>query len=781
MVRLNFLSHSRSNALPFSAARIFAAALLCFLWLSSSVAQSSSTHLEGIVQDQTGAPITRAEVTLRSDSAIIAEIITDSDGHFRIDAATTRDATLSVRAEGFAYFQSQLDALQTDSLRLKIVLAPAPLSEQVTVTATRTGTRLGETAASIVSLSSTDLSTTAAATLDDTLRQVPGFSLFRRSGSRTANPTSQGVSLRGTGASGASRAVVMSDGIPLNDPFGGWIYWSRVPRNSINNIEALRGGASHLYGGAALGGVVNIFTRQPGSPVFLLEASYGNQQTADASLFTSGRKGQWGASLAAETFHTDGYIIVDERERGRVDTPANSRNAVARVMLERKLSSTASVFASASVFGESRSNGTPLQINRTHIRQFAAGSDWQTPQAGAFTLRAYGGTQVFDQNFTAVNSTRTFETLTRVQRVPAQSTGLSLQWSRAVLKRQTFIAGLEAREVRGASDELVFVAGRPASIVGAGGRERTIGLFFEDIVRLAPTLFVTAGARVDRWRNFDALSTTRPLSNASTTSKAFPNRSETAFSPHISLLYKPAENLSLYASATRAFRQPTLNELYRSFRVGDVLTVANENLRAERLNGGEAGANFNSFNQKLNLRGTFFWTEIARPVANVTLNVQPGLITRERQNLGRTRSRGLEIEGEARLTKHLTVSAGYLLANATVLSFPVNTALEGLLIPQVPRHQLTFQARFVNPSIITIGLQGRASSAQFDDDQNRLLLEKYFSLDALVSRRITRQVEAFIASENLFNQRYSVGLTPVRTIGPPLLVRFGFRLRLGSH
>jgi outer membrane receptor protein involved in Fe transport len=780
MARLIFLSQPCSNALPFSASRILACALCCFLWLSSSSAQSSVTRLEGIIQDETGAPITRAEVTLRNNSATIAESITDSDGRFKIDA-TTRDATLSVRAQGFAHFEGQLNAIQTNSLELNIVLAPAPLSEQVTVTATRTQTRLGETAASIVSLSSTDLSTTAAATLDDTLRQVPGFSLFRRSGSRTANPTSQGVSLRGTGASGASRAVVMSDGVPLNDPFGGWIYWSRVPRNSINNIEVLRGGASHLYGGSALGGVVNIFTHRPGSPVFLLETSYGNQQTADASLFTAGRKDKWGASLAAETFHTEGYIIVDKRERGLVDTPASSRNTVARVMLERELSSTASIFASASTFGESRSNGTPLQTNRTHIRQFTGGGDWQTGRAGAFTLRAYGGTQVFDQNFTAVNSTRTLEALTRVQRVPAQSIGLSLQWSRAVLKKQTFIAGLEAREVRGASDELVFVAGRPTSIVGAGGRERTSGLFFEDIIRLAPNLFITAGARVDRWRNFDALSTTRPLSNAPATSKAFPDRSETAFSPHISLLYKPAENLSLYASATRAFRQPTLNELYRSFRVGDVLTLANENLRAERLNAGEAGANFNSFNEKLNLRGTFFWTEIARPVANVTLSIQPGLITRQRQNLGRTRSRGLEIEGEARLTKHFTVSAGYLLANATVLSFPVNTAIEGLLIPQVPRHQLTFQARFVNPSIITIGLQGRASSAQFDDDQNLLLLEKYFSLDALASRRITRQVEAFIASENLFNQRYSVGLTPVRTVGPPLLVRFGFRLRLGSH
>ncbi len=773
------LSHLRSIALPFSAARIFACALWVLLCLNISTAQSSTTRLEGIVQDQTGAPIARAEVTLRNDAAIIAEEMTDTDGHFKIET-TTLDAILSVHAQGFAQFEGKLSAIQTNLLGMEIVLAPAPLSEQVTVTATRTEARLGDTAASIVSLSSTELSTTAAVTLDDSLRQVPGFSLFRRSGSRTANPTSQGVSLRGTGASGASRAVVMADGIPLNDPFGGWIYWSRVPRTSINSIEVLRGGASHLYGSAALGGVVNIFTRKARSPVLLLETSYGNQQTADASLFAAGRKGQWSASISAETFRTDGYIIVDERERGRVDVAANSRNTVARLKLERKLSSTANVFASASVFGEARSNGTPLQTNRTHIRQFAAGGDWQTTHAGAFTLRAYGGTQVFDQNFSAVNSDRSLETLTRVQRVPAQSTGLSVQWSRPILKRQTFIAGLEAREVRGASDEIVYVTGRPTSIVGAGGREQTVGFFFEDIVRLTPDLFVTIGARFDRWRNFDALSATRPFSSAPATSTAFPDRSETAFSPHVSLLYKAAENLSLYASATRAFRQPTLNELYRSFRVGDALTLSNENLRAERLTSGEAGANLGSFNQKLNTRAAVFWTEIALPVANVTLTVTPNLITRQRQNLGRTRSRGIELEWDARLTSRLTVSGGYLFADATVLSFPVNTALEGLLIPQVPRHQLTFQARYLNPSVITIGLQGRASSEQFDDDQNRLRLESYFTLDALASRRLTRNVEAFIAAENIFNQRYSVGLTPVRTVGPPLLVRFGFRLRFGD-
>ena len=774
--------NTASYAFFSSVARIFACALCCFLCFATSHAQSSTSRIEGMVQDQTGAPIARAEVTLTKESVVIANAATDSGGRFQIDAATTMDATLMIHAQGFAPFESKLSTIQTNLLGLEITLAPAPLSEQVTVTATRTGTRLGDTAASIATLSSTDLSITAAVTLDDTLRQLPGFSLFRRSGSRTANPTTQGVSLRGVGASGASRAVVLADGIPLNDPFGGWVYWSRVPRTSVNSIEVLRGGASHLYGSAALGGVVNILTRQPQASVLLLETSYGNQQTGDASLFAGGRKGKWGASLAAETFRTDGYIIVDERERGRIDTPANSRNAVLNLSIERVLSKTGSVFARTSFFGEARQNGTPLQTNRTHIRQFVFGGDFQTRQAGAFSLRAYGGTQLFDQNFSAVSADRNSETLIRLQRVPAQSKGISFQWSRIVGKRQTLVAGLEAREVRGASDEIVFVAGRANSLVGAGGRERTVGLFLEDIIRLAQNLFATAGARLDRWRNFDALSTTRPLaSNAATTTNIFPDRTETAFSPQLSLLYKPASNLSLYASASRAFRAPTLNELYRTFRVGDALTLANENLLAERLTGAETGASVNAFNQKLNVRGAFFWTEITRPVANVTLRVQPGLITRQRQNLGSTRSRGLELEWDARLTKRLTVSGGYLFADATVLSFPANNALEGLLIPQVPRHQLTFQARYVNPSLLTIGLQGRASGAQFDDDQNRFRLDKYFTLDAFASRRITHGLEAFIAAENLLNQRYAIGLTPVKTIGPPLLVRFGFKFHLGSQ
>ena len=763
-----------------------ALALMCALSSPSvSVAQTAGPQLlrvEGVVLDQNGAPIAGAELLFGGESSIITRGVTDGDGRFDLEVAPTMVRGLTVQARGFARFERKWDEIADDAARLEIVLTPAPVLEQVTVTATRTETRLNETAASVVVLSAGEISSTAAVTLDDALRQVPGFSLFRRSGSRTANPTSQGVSLRGVGASGASRAVVLADGIPVNDPFGGWVYWGRIPRESVSRIEVVRGGASHLYGSGALGGAVHLITRRPEATGLSLEASYGNQATPDASLFVDGRRGRWGASLAAEFFRTDGYVLVDERERGPVDTPAGSRRTATQLTLERKIQEQGRLFVRGSLFGEARENGTPLQFNRTHIRQLSAGGDWQIGRVGTFSARAYGGTQGFDQSFTAVSADRQSETLTRLQRVPAQVAGLSIQWSRAFGAKHTLVSGIDAREVRGASDETVFVAGRAASLVGAGGRERDLGLFVEDIIHLTPRLFINAGARFDRWRNYDALAATRPLTAAGpATVNLFPDRAETAFSPHLSVLYQLTDRVSLNASAYRAFRAPTLNELYRSFRVGDVLTLANEQLRAERLSGGEAGAIFNAFDRKLNVRGTLFWMEIARPVANVTLRVAPNLITRQRQNLGRTRSRGLELEGEARITDRWAVSAGYFFADATVVSFPANTSLEGLLIPQVARHQLTFQARYTDPSRLTIGLQGRVSGAQFDDDQNRLRLDPYFTLDALASRRVARGLELFVAAENLFDQSYAIGRTPVRTNGPPLVVRFGLRLHLGSQ
>ena len=185
-------------------------------------------------------------------------------------------------------------------------------------------------------------------------------------------------------------------------------------------------------------------------------------------------------------------------------------------------------------------------------------------------------------------------------------------------------------------------------------------------------------------------------------------------------------------------------------------------------------------NQKLELRGTFFWSDIVNPVANVTLSTTPSLITRQRQNLGRTRSRGLELDSVVHLTRSIQVSAGYDYTDATVLRFPVNTALQGLDIPQVPRHSFTWEARYWNPKVILLSVQGRFIGRQFDDDQNQLPLGSFYAMDFLAGRSLTRHLEIFAAAENILNQQYMVARTPITNLGPPVLFRIGLKLNYPS-
>lgn len=641
------------------------------------------------------------------------------------------------------------------SLALQADTAPqepaAAVVDEVTVTATRTERRLADTAASVVVLSSEELQATAAVTVDDTLRQVPGFSLFRRSGSRHANPTTQGASLRGLGASGASRALVLADGIPLNDPFGGWVYWGRLPRVSLGRIEVLRGAGSDLYGSAALGGVIQLLRREPSQPAFAAEASYGERETPEGAFFIADGWGQWAASLAAEGFRTDGYVPVEPEARGAVDAPASSRHSAVDLTLERQVGEDGRVFLRGSWFDEERDNGTSLQVNDTTIRQASLGLDGSAG-GGWLALRAWGSDQDYFQTFTAVAQDRNSESLTREQRVPAESLGGSAQWSRTLSDRHGLVAGLDLREVSGTSDEILFGGPVPRR-TAAGGTQRTAGLFVEDLVSLTPRLSLTVGARIDAWRN----------------ERQDTEREETAVSPRASLLYRATDRWAWTASAYRGFRAPTLNELYRDFRVGDVLTLANDDLEAERLAGAEAGAVFST--PRITARSVLFWMEVDRNVANVTLSVTPGLITRQRRNLGRTRSRGLELESTARLGGRWTLSGGYLLSDATV----ENGDLEGLRIPQVPEHQASLQLRFFDPGMGTLGLQARWTGDQFDDDRNQLPLESFVTVDALVSRPLVRGLEIFVAGENLFDEEFETGRTPVRTLGPPRSVRVGVR------
>lgn len=748
--------------------------LLCCI-LGSAPGWSQTRTIDGVVRDGSGAVISGATVKFRAQGFEV-ETRTSEHGEFEFRKAPIASGSLEVTAPGFLQARIAINSENSAAALIEIVLVPSSTSEQVTVSAARAELRISETPGSTILLSHTDMSSTPALAIDDVLRQVPGFSLFRRSGSRTANPTTQGVSLRGLGASGASRALFLVDGIPFLDPFGSWIYWDRIPRAAITNTEVLRGGASGLYGSNAMGGVVQVLTRQPTSPALSLETSYGNKETPNLSLWTGTKAGAWDFSVASDMFRSDGYILVPIADRGSVDTPANSEHGTLDFSIGHSLGSQGRIWGRSNLFKESRHNGTPLQVNDTSIAFGAIGVDQQLGDNDSISARVFGDAQSYNQSFSSIASDRNSETLVNLQHVPAQEGGAQAVWHH-LLRSQTFIAGGDGLEVIGESDEQLFSSSSGAHFANntSGGRQRIFGIFGEDIVRFGQWTLIGA-ARVDNWQNFRGSTVRTTLSSGSVTAMEFANRGETAFSPRLSVLRALTHNLSVTGSVYRAFRAPTLNELYRSFRLGSTVTNSNAALRAERLTGAEAGANVSALEGKLDLRSTFFWSDVVNPIANVTLSSTPTLITRQRQNLGRTRSRGLELDGVAHLSSHVQLSGGYAYTDATVLSFPANTALQGLDIPQVPRNQFTIEARYWNPEKFMLSTQGRFVGQQFDDDQNMFPLGHYFAMDLLAAYPLPHGVSVFAAIENLFDERYLVARTPTPNLGPPTLFRIGLRV-----
>ncbi len=240
---------------------------------------------------------------------------TDAVGH--ISLLCDLPYAVQLQASGFAARSIHIAASTT------IALDPATATEEVTVTAYRAP--LGELQSPVTTrlLSSQALSTTAAITMDDRVRQLPGVEMFRRSSSLVANPTSQGISVRGLGSTSASRTLVTQDDVPLNDPIGGWIHWQEQPELAIHSVELVRGGASDLYGSSAIGGVLNFITVRPTGNLVEARGSYGSLNTFNGNALAETKHGPWGPLAAGGALGTDGFIQLAPDQRGPIDIASN--------------------------------------------------------------------------------------------------------------------------------------------------------------------------------------------------------------------------------------------------------------------------------------------------------------------------------------------------------------------------------------------------------------------------------------------------------------------------
>ncbi len=658
------------------------------------------------------------------------------------------------------------------------VPAGAQTVETVVVTAAPPDP-VGNGAFSVVRLDATQVD--ASPQLDVALAQVPGLSLFRRNSSLSANPSTQGVSLRAIAPSGAGRALVTLDGVPQNDPFGGWVIWSSLPPEALAGAEIVRGAGAGPYGAGALTGVIAL--QEKTDEGLAADVSGGGFRRAAAA-----GGAEWGkVSLfgVASAEASDGWIPVSPAQRGPADDAVtlDARNASVRAQFSPSAGTL--IAARVGAYEEMRQSG--LVGTSSKADGVVASLTVAHPESGdalGWRLQAWLHESGFSQVSATIAPGRAYTTPSDDQyATPAVGWGAN-----AALRGSSpafdWEIGADARAARGNSDEhYSYVSGAFTQNRVSGGDNLVGGLYAEAARRSGSWLF-TLGGRADAWSSTDGHLVESSLSSGAVTrDRRWPSRSGILPTARGGIRHDFSDGLYLRTAAYEGFLAPSLNELYRPFRLGNNITEANAALTPETLYGVEIGAG--------GARGAFtwdltaFWNQLHRAITNVTIGRGPGVfpdagfvpaggLLIQKQNAGDVNAPG--IEGSLRYGfAGVALQAAFEVLDSRVHGEAVAPQLTGLRPVQAPRATITGGFAAPLTEVWSLSADVRYESARYADDQNTLRLAPAFTLDAKLSWAVADRLMLYVAGDNALNARVATteSVDGVTNYDAPRILRAG--------
>lgn len=622
-----------------------------------------------------------------------------------------------------------------------------------------------------------DIRREAPRTLDELLAREPSFSLYRRQPSLLANPTSAGVSLRNTGATAASRTLVLLNGIPQNDPFGGWVYWARYDPATLDSVKIVPAAKSALWGNQSPAGVVQM----NGHPAFeeqgLLRIGGGSQGTLSGSALYQVSNAAQSLSVLFSTFglQSEGFYAVDPAQRGSIDRKLDTDLAGADLKFAWKPAPGITVEPTFSYYTEERGNGTPLTENSTDAIYLSL---LVSAVTGDFSWQALAWQQrrEFQSTFSSVNATRTSETLALDQYdVPATGNGAAFTtlWDQG--GKWTFSAGTDARFVTGETREIVGTFRRRE----AGGDQAIYGIFSAASFQATEKTRLDASARLDGWqfthshRQETSLSTGAVLRDDQS-----PDRDGVEPSASLELSHQLHDDLLATFSTGTAFRLATLNELHRPFRVRNDIVEANPDLDAERFYSIASGLNWD-LRKNLILKVDLYHHWISDAIANVPVtdpaqiqqifgSLPPGGTGAQRQNVEQAQVTGLEAQLNWLPSDAVSLELSGLWSHTEFTDSPRQPLLVGKPFPQAPDLRLIAQAHWQATDQFSLFVGGEYGASQFDDALATRTLA-HFSTVRLGASWQTASARYQVRLENLFDESVQTGLSSdgIRTLGLP--------------
>ena len=620
--------------------------------------------------------------------------------------------------------------------------------------------------------------------LDQLLKDVPGLQLFRRSDARSGHPTSQGVTLRALGGNASSRALLVLDGVPQSDPFGGWVNWPAYDPEDLSEIRVVRGGGSVANGPGALAGTIEMVSRSDAGVSGEIDG--GSRDSLEARGRVGLDLGGGVLSLSARGERGDGFIPVTAATRGPADEPARYREWSSRARWVAALGGDTELQASLAGFHDWRTRGTDFTVNRTNgadasLRLVGHGP-WQ------WSALAYWQWRSLMSSFASVTPGRTEANRVSLQySVPSHGVGGSVEVRPPLPDGIELRLGADTRRATGESREFFsYVDGDPTRRRAAGGNSWTAGVFAEGSAHLGKAI-LTGGARIDHWTIGDGHLFEQQIATGDVlTDDRDPSRSGWLPTARGGVSLPVGGGLSLRSAAYLGWRMPTLNELFRPFRAGSDATAANPDLDPERLVGAEAGAEYAHGPFHASLTG--FVNRLKDAIANVTMGHGPGIFPGvgfvgatgtffKRENIDAVKVRGLEASADW-TDGPWSICAGASFTHARMNGGDAAVLLDGLRPAQTPKFAGTLAAGWQD------GGKGaqlvlRRVGAQFDDDLNIDVLKRATTLDAYVAWPLTKRLQLVARAENLTNALVMAGINGDGSVerATPRTLWLGLRLR----
>ena len=596
--------------------------------------------------------------------------------------------------------------------------------------------------------------------LDQALGQVPGVVLFRRTDSLVSNPTTQGISLRSIGPTGAGRALVTLDGAPVNDPFGGWVIWAGLPSELIGKATIVRGGGAGPYGAGALTGVISLTERTDKGLDADVRASELGGERADVVDVTT--IGQADVLFGASAGHSDGFIPV-RTGRGAADTPTNLDDWSVNFRAITDFAEGRLAFA-AGAFDQNQGSGLD-KANAEAMGQRASLSWARNPAGGQLGYRLQGWVQNSNLHNSSVSvpTNRASTTLTNSQfDTPATGYGLNAA-VRGDSKDHEWEVGVDSRIDHGEDRELFSYTLKNGPFTRyAGGNAQVSGLYAEGAVTQGMWLF-TGGVRVDQWSDTNGHRIQVGHDGTTTLNSTFADRNGTLPTARGGIRRNTSWGY-VRTAAYMGFRAPTLNELYRPFRVGNINTESNAALTPERLSGVEVGAGGGDKDAGYDL--TLFYNTLADPITNVTT----GTNARQRQNAGPITARGLESQGWIKVAANTRLRGAFSYVEAHTST--------GLRPAETSPVSATAGLDWTGMQKLDVNLGVRYEGARYDDDLNTIKLRSATVSDIRVTWDFGKGVQGYVSAENAFDEAVQSSFTSgATTYAAPRVISVGLTLK----